>query len=80
MHQEKLNRIIRDWITKRITAEEAMQSIHRLNNPFEYKEKMIKSVCKNCGTTVIDRQSVIRLCCGGEMERSPLKEEQTTEK
>ncbi|HEC66526.1 MAG TPA: hypothetical protein ENI23_14660 [bacterium] len=29
---EKLSRIIIDWKTKKITSEEAMQRVHKLNN------------------------------------------------
>lgn len=35
--ENKLNKIIRDWVNKIITAEEAMQKVHKLNN-LEFKE------------------------------------------
>jgi len=32
MNQQELNKIIIDWVSKRINSEEAMHRVHRLNN------------------------------------------------
>ncbi len=37
--QEQLNNIIIDWITKEITAEEAMARVHKLSNVVRNNEK-----------------------------------------
>ncbi len=38
MDQGKLNKIINDWINKKISSEEAMNKVHILNNLIEIAE------------------------------------------
>ena len=38
MDQGKLNKIINDWINKKISSEEAMKKVHILNNLIEIAE------------------------------------------
>lgn len=53
MDQKKLNQIIIDWKTKRITPEEAMERVHRLNN-LEVPKAIIKNFVELfCGYGVV---------------------------